>query len=192
LRQREKNGWLKELSIWAFGLALGMSCVNCGTSPPRPQSPPSSSSRVEMPPTPNERSVVAPKTIDTPRSPAPAIQPSPPAPPPATEAPQTKEDFYVHTVKWNGETLSIIAIWYTGDGKNWKPLTEANPEINPNVIYEGDNILIPESLMKTKEPLPKTFVDRFQQKTSKEKVRSKVQPAPPQKEELNLFGPKKN
>jgi hypothetical protein len=94
-------------------------------------------------------------------------------------------------VRYSGETISIIAAWYTGDGENWKALVRANPKIDPKLISEGNEILIPERLLKTREPMPKKFVSRFYSKSVEEKGRPKSQPAQSQEEELKLFGPKK-
>ena len=35
----------------------------------------------------------------------------------------------MHTVKWQGESLSTIAAWYTGTVRNWRILAEANPQV---------------------------------------------------------------
>ena len=86
--------------------------------------------------------------------------------------------------------MSIIAGWYTGDIENWKALAQANPHMNPNRIFVGNKILIPENLLKTREPMPKEFVDSFYSKPKKEKPSPK--PGPPEKkeEEPKLFGPR--
>jgi hypothetical protein len=68
---------------------------------------------------------------------------------------------YKHTVRWQGESLSLIAKWYTGSFNNWKKLTEANPRINPNLIKPGHVILIPPALIKTREPLPQKVAAKF-------------------------------
>ena len=36
---------------------------------------------------------------------------------------------YRHTVHWPGESMSLIARWYTGASDNWPKLAEANPSI---------------------------------------------------------------
>lgn len=64
------------------------------------------------------------------------------------------QNFYKHTVRWPGETLSLIASWYTGSLKNWRKLAAVNPRLNPNRIKSGDVINIPPSLLKTRVPLP--------------------------------------
>ena len=87
--------------------------------------------------------------------------------------------------------LSIIAAWYTKEPENWKAIAKANPGINPDLIHEGDRILIPASLMKTREPMPREFVERSYSKPRKEKARPRALPARAQEEEPKLFGPKK-
>jgi hypothetical protein len=69
--------------------------------------------------------------------------------------------FYEHNVRWPGETVSIIAGWYTGDILNWKEIAAANPEINPSLIRKGNVIYIPKQMMTTETPMPKSYVDGF-------------------------------
>jgi LysM repeat protein len=103
-----------------------------------------------------------------------------PAPPPTS--------YYTYTVKWSGESVSIIAAWYTGDLQNWKILAQANPALNPNLIFPGIKVLIPENIMKTHEPMTKEFVDSFYPKA---KVKTPPKPGEQKKdEEPSLFGPK--
>ena len=94
------------------------------------------------------------------------------------EVSATETEYYVHTVKWPGESVSIIAKWYTGELENWKLLAEANPNINPNRIFVGDKIRIPVHLMKTREPITEEFLSQFYPEQKKEE------------EEPPLFGPK--
>jgi len=98
----------------------------------------------------------------------------------------------VHKVRYPGESVSIIAGWYTGDIENWKVLAEVNPEVNPNVIHEGMKIKIPESLLKTRESMTREYVDGFYPKSrSKSKgTGSRGQSPKPADEETPLFGPK--
>jgi hypothetical protein len=97
--------------------------------------------------------------------------------------------FYTHTVKWRTESLSIIAGWYTGDMKNWKTISEANPDVNPSPIPEGTRIRIPENIVKTKSPLTRDYVDSFYEKPKKEQAPKEV----PQirDERLDFFGPRR-
>jgi len=68
------------------------------------------------------------------------------------------QSYYVHKVRWEGETLSLIAKWYTGSQKNWKVLAKDNPWLEPNYISTGHKIFIPRNLLKTKKPMPRDFV----------------------------------
>jgi len=72
-----------------------------------------------------------------------------------------RQNFYQHTVHWPGETLSLIASWYTGTSKNWRKLAAANPRLNPNRIKSGDIIYIPPSLLKTRVPLPQKVAVKY-------------------------------
>ena len=68
--------------------------------------------------------------------------------------------YFEHRVKWPGESLSLIAGWYTGRYGNWKAIARANPGLNPNRIAVGNIIYIPPELMKTKKPLPRKVVSK--------------------------------
>ena len=68
---------------------------------------------------------------------------------------------YRHTVRWPGESMSLIANWYTGSFKNWRKLAKANPRINPNCIKTGDVIVIPTEMLKTREALPQKMAARY-------------------------------
>jgi len=126
-------------------------------------------------------------TPPPPPPPQPLVEPKPlpPPPPPKEPAPRPevkkeeppKPKYIEHVVRWKGETLAIIAKWYTGKFGNWKALVEANPHINPKRMRKGHIIRIPMELVKTQEPMPKSFVKRHRPKKSEE--------------EPILFGPKK-
>ena len=119
---------------------------------------------------------------------APPLTPGPAA---GASKPSPHTQYFIHTVKFKGESVSIIAGWYTGDIQNWKVLKEHNPDINPNRIFEGNKIRIPESMMKTKAPMPKEYVDSFYTKPTK---KESGRPAPSRSagggDEPTLFGPK--
>lgn len=66
-----------------------------------------------------------------------------------------QSDYFEHTVRWRGESLSLIARWYTGHIENWKALAQANPDLNPNRIMVGNVIYIPQEMMNTRELLPR-------------------------------------
>jgi hypothetical protein len=71
----------------------------------------------------------------------------------------SKGTYYFHKVRYPGESLSVIAEWYTGDVGNWNYLTKANPKLDPDRITIGTTVLIPENLLHTKKAMPKEFVD---------------------------------
>lgn len=109
--------------------------------------------------------------------------PSAVVPPSTMPAPH----FYIHRVRWKGETLSIISKWYTGSGKNWKALSNANPKLNPNLMNINDNILIPNDLIKSRKPMPLSFLSSFIRKKSVQSFRSNK---PSNKNHVTeMFGP---
>jgi len=99
---------------------------------------------------------------------------------------QTSTGYYIHTVKWSGESVSIIAGWYLGDIHKWEILRDCNPDMDPNVVVIGQKIRIPESLMTTRTPMTKAHVDKFYPKAE----RHKRAPAEPKDEAPTLYGPK--
>ncbi len=168
----KKNMSKKNISLWATGFIIIVLCAGCSLLP---------SDKAQQPPPP-------------PAAPGPAVmEPTPAPPPPAPAAapakPVPEVSYYVHTVKWRGESVSIIAGWYTGDIQNWKVLAEHNPDINPNRIFEGNKIKIPENMMKTKTPMTKEYVDSFYTKSPKA-APGKPAAAPDKEDEPKLFGPK--
>lgn len=78
-------------------------------------------------------------------------EPLPPAPPP-------KPVMIEHVVQYSGETLGLIARWYTGKTANWQRIVDANPGLVPERINLGDRILIPEEIVVERSPLPKRAV----------------------------------
>ena len=70
-------------------------------------------------------------------------------------------DYYKHTVRWPGESLSLIASWYTGSSENWRKLAKTNPRLNPNRIKGGDVVLIPPAMLKTRVPLPQKVAAKY-------------------------------
>jgi len=102
----------------------------------------------------------------------------------------------VHTVRWKGESLSIIAKWYTGKAGNWRRLAEHNPLNDPDRIGIGDRISVPGPLLRTREPLPRDFVKRHVRTSTKDDPSEDPEPsrpveAPtPEDEGPELFGPK--
>lgn len=118
-------------------------------------------------------------------------------PPAETSAPSGSADIpttppkpepLVHTVRWQGESLWIIAKWYTGDGRNWETIAEANPGLDPRRIDIDDTIQVPDYLLKTRDPLPKSYVASQSQSRPSDSTESE-EPAE-DNEDLELFGPK--
>lgn len=153
------------------------------------------------PPPPSQVQPQAPGTYSPPPIPgqSPAQRGNVPraTPPSARDAGKPPADpgsgpMFVHKVRYPGESVSIIAGWYTGEIENWKVLAEANPGLDPNVIHAGMKINIPESMMKTREPMTKEYVDSFypKQKSRSKGTGSRGQSSTPADEETPLFGPK--
>jgi hypothetical protein len=149
-----------------LGLCLVSLCLSCAA-------------KKEMPPPVAEK-------------PAPAAV-KPTAPPPVAAEPDSPvvPDYYVHTVSFTGETLSIIAKWYTGDLRNWEKLAEYNPDLNPNRIFMGNKILIPRQLLIREEPLPAEFIEESRAR-AKRRGKNGEQPAaePVSPNGVPLFGPR--
>ena len=183
MNERLQQRFRSKIQWWVVGLILVMICIGCAAPAPKPAMPASA-------PLPQPESAAP-----TPAAPAalPKPEPAVPAPkPPAETEPAEKISYYVHTVKWSGETVSIIAAWYTGDLENWKTLASVNPHLDPNRIFGGNKIRIPENLLQTREPMPKDFVDGFYPKAKPKTAPPKtVPPSTKDKdEEPDLFGPK--
>jgi hypothetical protein len=100
-----------------------------------------------------------------------------------------KPAYLQHTVRWPGESLSLIAKWYTGSLDNWKALAEANPELNPERITMGAKIHIPEDMLQTRDPMPQDFVTSMGQKP--DKASPDRETAEEAQEKPRLFGPKR-
>ena len=99
----------------------------------------------------------------------------------ASQLPETApgaEDSYIHQVRWKGETLSIIAKWYTGTYGNWKVLAMLNPSLDPNRIFVGNRIRIPRRLMKTSQQMPQDFITQHQPVTKAKHPKPKATPPP--------------
>lgn len=78
----------------------------------------------------------------------------------ATGVVAQSSEIIVHKVQRRGETLAIIAKWYTGNSANWKSLTKANPGLNPQQLKIGSQVKIPGNLLVTREPMSPEFADK--------------------------------
>jgi len=128
------------------------------------------------------------------------------APPTRAKPTRPKPAYYYHRVRYSGETLSMIARWYTGDVENWHALTRVNPQLDPNRIIIGAQIRIPGKLLNTREPMPQDFIDlprpvkestpspsALSQVETSQKGAEPAAPNPPlvvETGELELFGPR--
>ena len=115
------------------------------------------------------------------------------------QTPLDPKTTHIHIVKYPGESLSIIAAWYTGDLQNWKKLAKANPGLNPARIFIGNRIRIPKSMIKKYNPMPQEFVNKFIGRKPRKTVKKAPVPPPaekppvpePEPEDVPLlFGPK--
>lgn len=73
-------------------------------------------------------------------------------------APAAKTAYYYHKVAVPGETLAIVAQWYTGKAQNWKTILVHNPSLEITRIRIGDQIRIPEYMLVKRAPLPRSAV----------------------------------
>lgn len=152
---------------------LGLFIVGCSTTTPTPTTPPESQPIARTQPETEPPAPAPGDTKETPKKTPPEAKP------------------FIHTVRWPGETLSLVAKWYTGRHSNWKALAKANPELNPHRIFMGSKILIPRAILTTQTPMPRSAVVKktpTKKATSQPPKTEKGTPAdtPP----LPLFGPK--
>ncbi len=176
---------LQRLAVAMAVVAMLAACASKSAKTETPGQPPAVS---PLPPSPPTTPGAVPPAAATP-APGPGVVPPTKAPPAAGPVKPVLPEgttYYVHTVKYSGETVSIIAAWYLGDKMRFDVLVAANPEINPARIRMGTQIKIPENAMKTREPMPKEFVDSFYARTPKPPS------GPVKEEEPQLIGPKES
>jgi len=166
-----------------IGLIFLLILYGCKTTSPKEETPPESSSKASESAPPSQKPSPPPTQPSSKAAPSKEVAPLP------TEKYGPGETYFIHTIRWSGETLFIIAAWYTGDRNNWRGISEAmvraNPNVNIHVIHIGDKIPVPKSLMKTQEPMPREFVENFYSKP-----KEKEPPTSPPPKEPELFGPK--
>ena len=78
---------------------------------------------------------------------------------PRAPRPPPRPAYFTHEIVYRGETLSVIASWYTGASQNWREIAAANPELNPHRLKPGMEIRIPRALVVREDSLPKSVVD---------------------------------
>ena len=156
-RKKRCVSWLllAGLVVWAIG-----GCATVETTKPR-------TDEAAGQPAPIEETTISEETIESEdKSQLPESMPD-------------ADDSYIHQVRWQGETLSIIAKWYTGNYRNWKTLAKLNPALNPDRIFVGNRILIPRNLLKTSQQMPPDFVTQHQPVTKAKSPQPKATPPPP-------------
>jgi hypothetical protein len=67
----------------------------------------------------------------------------------------------VHYVTYSGETLSMLARWYTHDRANAGKIARINKLGEPNVLTIGDVVVIPGYMLKNKFRLTETAVENL-------------------------------
>ncbi len=114
--------------------------------------------KVEPPPTLFGEEIIAPE----PRlAPAPLLN-SPNSLPPARGTRElTDSGDITHNVTYPGETLRMIASWYTGSAENTKRIARINGITTPDLLVIGQAVRIPRYLMKRSDPLPQSEVERY-------------------------------
>lgn len=105
---------------------------------------------------------------------------------------EARQEVYIHKVEWPGETLPMIAQWYTGNKDNGKILSKTNPDLASDRLAVGDQILIPLELMKNSKEMPREFLTTFsaKERAGQRKSSPKAKPAPEKKEDFQPYGPK--
>jgi hypothetical protein len=98
------------------------------------------------------------------------------------------DGYYIHTVKFPQENISIIAKWFTGDATNWEVLAACNPTINPNRIFLGNEIKIPRNIMTRQDAMTLEFVEKHQARPKRKQAKalSRVPVKPAQAETIPL------
>lgn len=174
-------------SAWRFlvlsSLWMLQACAQAGG--------PSSSTGLEPPPGRREAPARPEPTAAAARKAPDRPQPSAPVPAPGSELRRElaaeKTDTYVHIVRWEGETLSHIAHWYTGSWTNWEAIARVNPGLDPARITLGDRVRIPLNLLKRREPLPLDAVRPSPRRSEPEPAGEKEPVAVTR--EIEMYGP---
>lgn len=71
--------------------------------------------------------------------------------------------YLTHKVKYQGETLGIISGWYTGKSANWKLIESENPGLDVTRMKIGDEILIPETLLRRSDSFSQSYIKKLTQ-----------------------------
>jgi hypothetical protein len=69
--------------------------------------------------------------------------------------PTPAPSYFIHVVRFRGETLGQITEWYTGRYDNWRAVARANGLAVPNeVLSIGKEVKVPAQLLVRQDPLP--------------------------------------
>ena len=79
---------------------------------------------------------------------------------PTAQEERVQKQYVMHQVKYPGETLALISLWYTGDVKNWERIAKVNPGLDVKKIKIGDYVRIPRELAVKELPMPKTAIKK--------------------------------
>ncbi len=101
-----------------------------------------------------------------------ACAPKAPPPPP-------QPTYLDHVVQYSGETMGVIAAWYTGSSANWPLIANANPQIQVKNIRIGNVIRIPENLVVKREPLTQEFLSKSGSSGNSQLAKSEAHEAMP-------------
>jgi hypothetical protein len=69
----------------------------------------------------------------------------------------------VHYVTFPGETLSMIARWYTHDRENVGRIARINAQKNPDVLAVGDTVIVPSYLLKNRKRFTEKVFSELQE-----------------------------
>lgn len=67
----------------------------------------------------------------------------------------------IHTVKYQGETFSLISLWYTGSADNWREIARRNPKLNPAKLVKGTIVYVPQKLAIRATSFDASFVQKI-------------------------------
>ena len=93
--------------------------------------------------------------------PTPKLAPERSAEPQLPPQAKSLSEDVIHVIQHPGETLRIIANWYTGDATNAERIARINGLENANQLSMGSSVRIPRYLLKTRAPLPESEIARY-------------------------------
>ena len=106
---------------------------------------------------------------------------------------KTLPGYFSHTVIRSNEKFSAIIRWYTGNVENRSTIAKANPDVDPEFLLVGDEIYIPSSLLKTREPMVARSNSLSSAEPGQKSQATGKEAEPPsaaKPKKIQLFGPK--